>query len=101
MVFPSKIHKKAHEEYIAAYEWYEDQKEGLGRKFMNVVERSLMQIRENPDQYSYVKGTYRQAKIDGFPFTIVYQFFPKRKLVHITSIHHTSRNPRTKFRKEK
>ncbi len=101
MDFPSKIHKEAHEEYITAYEWYEDQQEGLGGKFMNVVEKSLLQIRENPEHCSYINGTYRQLKIEGFPFTIVYQFFPRRKLVHIASIHHTSRSPKTKFRKEK
>jgi len=100
MAFPSKIHKQAHEEYVDAFEWYEMESAGLGYKFMNEVEKRLQQIRENPECYSYIHGLYRQALVEGFPYTIAYKFFPRRKLVYISSIHHNSRNPKTKFRKE-
>jgi plasmid stabilization system protein ParE len=100
MAYPIKIHKAAHKEYIEAYEWYELEQEGLGARFMNVVEKRIWQIRETPEYYSHVYKSYRQVSTDDFPFTIVFQFFPERNLVHISSIFHNSRNPRKKYRKE-
>jgi plasmid stabilization system protein ParE len=100
MAFPYKMHQLAYEEYISAYAWYENEKKGLGEKFIDAVDKRVERICEHPEYYSYTHGTYRQAAIEGFPFAIVYKFYPKRKLVHISSIHHTSRHPRTKFRRE-
>jgi hypothetical protein len=77
MAFPSKIHKLAHEEYIEAFERCETEQDGLGYRFMNEIEKRLKQIRENPEHYSYVHGSYRQASLEGFPFAIVYNFFPR------------------------
>jgi hypothetical protein len=83
MAFPYKLHKLAYEEYINAYEWYENELKGLGEKFVEAVDKRVDQICENPECYSYIHGFYRQAGIEGFPYTIAYKFFPKRKLVYI------------------
>jgi hypothetical protein len=100
MAFPYKIHQEAHEEYIQAYEWYEIKQNGLGDKFMHAVEKRLQQISEHPEYYGILPGKFRQVKIEGFPFIIAYEFFKKRKLIHIASIYHVKRNPRKKYRRE-
>ena len=100
MLFPLKIDRFAHEEYILAFEWYELERNGLGYVFMNAVERRLLQIQENPENYSFAFRAYRQASVKGFPFTIVYKFFPKKKFIYISSMHHNSKNPKTKFRRK-
>lgn len=46
MAYDLRLHEKAYEEYIAAYEWYEMAKHGLGDRFMNCVEERLQQIRD-------------------------------------------------------
>jgi len=100
MAFAYKLHTKALLEYADAYEWYEHEQKGLGERFIDTVDKRVAQICANPEHYSFAHGNYRQASVQGFPFTIVYKFFPERQFVHISSIHHNSRSPRGKFRKE-
>lgn len=52
MSYPYLFNKDAHEEYISAYEQYEIKQKGLGDKFMNCVEKRLLQISEHPEYYS-------------------------------------------------
>jgi plasmid stabilization system protein ParE len=101
MAFQYYVNEQADEEYGQAYEWYELKELGLGEKFMHAVEERLKQIIQSPEYYTILHGNYRQTKIDGFPYTIVYQFYPKKKAIHIASIHHTKRNPRRRFRKNR
>lgn len=100
MAYPSKFHEKAHFDYIEAYEWYELKQPGLGDKFMEATEKQLMRVSEHPEYFSHVYKNFRHAKIQGFPYIIVYEFFPKRKLSHVAAIHHSKRNPKHKFRRE-
>jgi plasmid stabilization system protein ParE len=95
-----KLHQKAAIEYADAFEWYENEQKGLGKRFIDIVDKRVMQICANPEHFSFAFGEYRQATVEGFPFTIVYKFFPERQFVHISSIHHNRRSPRRKFRKE-
>ena len=100
MAIPYQLHELAHEEYIAAYEWYELKQMGLGDKFMFSVEQSLIQVSANPEYYSILRGRFRQATVKNFPFVIVYEFFPKPAFIHIASIFHVKRNPTNKYRKK-
>ena len=100
MAIAFKMHSGATEEYATAYEWYENKQKGLGEKFMVAVDDGVNEICNNPELYSRLRGSYRQASIKGFPFIIVYEFFPRRKIIHIAAIFHTSRNSRRKFRGE-
>ena len=100
MAHPYKIHQKAHEEYLDAYEWYEMKQDGLGDKFMAAVEKRLVHISNNPEYYSIFVGRYRQVKVDGFPFVVVYEYFPRLKRIHIAAISHYKRNPKFRIRKD-
>lgn len=95
-----RLHEEALKEYINAYVWYESELPGLGERFISTIDKQVEKICANPEQYGFVHGRYRQIKIKGFPFAIVYEYFPDRKLVHISSIHHTRRDPQKKYRKE-
>ncbi len=99
MPYPYLLHEKAHEEYIEAYEWYEEKQKGLGDRFMNQVERKLYQISEHPEYYGKRQNNYREAKVENFPFVIVYEFLGKKKLIHISAIYHSKRNPKKKYRR--
>lgn len=101
MGLPIKIHHEANKEYIDAFVWYELEQEGTGYKFMFAAEKRLQQISEYPEFFGFIRGKYRQAKIPGFPYSIVYTYYPKLKIVHISSIRHEKRQPKMKFRKIK
>lgn len=101
MAYDLRLHEKAYEEYIAAYEWYEMNSVGLGERFMNSVEVRLLQISEHPEYFGKRQGNYRAVKVQHFPYLIVYEVFKKKELIHIAAIYHGKRNPKRKFRKRK
>jgi plasmid stabilization system protein ParE len=98
MSYHFRLHEKAHDEYIEAYTWYELKQAGLGERFMGCVEKKLQQITEHPEYYRKRKGNYREAKVENFPYMIVYEFFKGKQLVHIAAIYHGKRNHKRKYR---
>jgi len=75
------------------------QQNDLPQKFTNDIRNLFDIILRNPEIYPTVKKRYRQAKLSVFPFVVVYSIDKKEKLIYISSIFHTSRNPTKKFRK--
>lgn len=93
------FHPEAEKEYLAAFIWYENQKSGLGLRFEKMVEERLLQIVSHPEHYSIVKKPFREVAVKFFPFVIVYKLNKRAKAVYITSLFHTSRSPRKKYRR--
>jgi hypothetical protein len=54
----------------------------------------------HPKAYSS-KGNikFREAKIDFFPYLIVFKIKSRQKQLLIAAIHHTKKNPKKKYRK--
>ncbi len=101
MAYPFKIHEEAFEEYMEAYGWYEEKKIGLGERFMHNVEKKLQQISEHPEYFGTKQNShFREAKIESFPYMIVYEYLALKKIIHIAAIYHARRNPKTKFRRQ-
>jgi plasmid stabilization system protein ParE len=86
---------KAQKEIIDAWEWYEEKQSGLGDQFKNEVAKKIRTVVENPLHYP-VKGKYREAQTDVFPFLIVFKFDKKANMIVIVSVFHTSRHPKRK-----
>jgi plasmid stabilization system protein ParE len=102
MTFPYRLNQQAYEEYIEAYEWYEERQPGLGKRFTDAVEKRLQQISQYPEYFGKRKSTrFREAKVEHFPYMIVYEFFRQKKIIHIAAIYHSSRKPAGKYRKMK
>jgi plasmid stabilization system protein ParE len=99
MGYPYILNKLAHEEYIAAYEWYELKQEGLGDKFMLAVEKRLLQISQHPEHYGKAHLNFRQTKVENFPYMVVYEIFTRKQQVHIAAIYHQKRNQKKKYRR--
>ena len=86
-------------EYKNASIWYELQQVGLGIKFEHAIQLKPQIIDENPFIFSFKKGKYREAKIEKFPYGIVYKYNEIKQEIYVSGIYHTSRNPKGKFRK--
>lgn len=65
---------RARKELLEAWDWYDDRWSGLG---------------------------FRETKIGVFPYLIVYKLQKRKKIVAISSIFHTSKNPKKKYTGEK
>ncbi|MES2701939.1 MAG: type II toxin-antitoxin system RelE/ParE family toxin [Bacteroidota bacterium] len=93
------FHKDTTADYDEAYAWYEDQQTHLGDKFQTAVRATITEIIQFPEAFGQKhKHGYREATVDGFPFSIVYQLFKRTKIIFITSIHHHKKHPRKKYR---
>jgi hypothetical protein len=98
MRYALEIHPKAENETLDAYNWYEDQYNGLGEMFLSDLESVYKKIELNPDFFSKAGKGFRQAVLKQFPYVVVYEI--KRTRVVVYAVFHTSRNPKQKFRRK-
>jgi hypothetical protein len=69
---------KAQQEILTAWEWYEDKQVGLGDRFKDEFSKKIKAVAQNPLHYP-LKGKYREAQVDVFPFLIVFKFDKKAR----------------------
>lgn len=99
MAYTLRFHEAAKQEFVDAVVWYESQQTGLGKKFITDFESSLERLSANPTHYSKINKQFRQVKVENFPFTIVYEVYPRKSVIHIAAVHHTKRHPKKRLRK--
>ncbi len=96
MVFEVIFSSESQSDVQEAYDYYELQKEGLGKVFYDSILQHIDKISIFPFLYpnfkSYKKIKYQVVK--KFPFIIYYRIIRKKKQVKILAIFHTSRNPK-------
>jgi hypothetical protein len=88
--------RKAQNEVLDAWEWYEDKQNGLGDRFKQEVKNKIKSILNNPLKYP-LKGKYHEAQTDVFPFIIVYDTDEISNVIFIVSVFHMSRHPTKKY----
>ena len=91
MDYSIEIRPLATLEILEAYDWYEEQSEGLGFRFLNELEFFYESLFRNPNTYGYFKKPVREGKINHFPYTVVYEVFDKKIVVY--SVFMSSQNP--------
>lgn len=76
--------------------WYEEQQEGLSKKFLKSFFQTLDLIQLNPLLYQerYNK-IYRAAKMHRFPFLVIFKI--KDDGIFVNAVFHTSRRPVKKY----
>jgi len=76
-----------------ASKWYETQRSGLGKRFLNEIKEAFEIICNNPTSFQIRYDNYRIFYTKVFPYSIHYQYFSDKNEIHIKAIFHTSRNP--------
>jgi plasmid stabilization system protein ParE len=97
MTYKIELLPRARREMLEAWDWYDDRWTGLGDRFVREVEKRLEQIEKTPDRYAERKKGFRETKVKVFPYLIIYRIHKRKKIVAISSIFHTSRNPKKKY----
>ena len=87
----------AEDDIEIAYNWYEEQQDGLGELLLKELASFYKKLEKNPEIFSKATKRYRQAILNRFPYVIIYEIVKTE--VHVYSVFHTSRNPTEKFGK--
>ncbi|MGN7886890.1 type II toxin-antitoxin system RelE/ParE family toxin [Dyadobacter sp. 22481] len=89
------LFKTAEIELHEAYEWYEKQKTGLGDRFIGEISGCLNSIADNPYKFAKRYGQIlRFEPLPVFPFVIAFRPLEAKRVIHVVSVFHTSRNPK-------
>ncbi len=94
MPYKIEIRPLAVIEIVEAYDWYEDQKNGLGMEFLEELESFYSILYTNPNTYSYYEKPVRQGKIKRFPFVVIYEVVKNSIIIY--SVFMSSQDPEKK-----
>lgn len=79
------------DEAADARDWYDEQRPGLGDRFVDAVEATIDRIAELPLAFPQADGATRRAQVRGFPYSIFFQV--RSDHILIIAIMHNSRHP--------
>ena len=99
MLYKVILKPGAEEDTEQAYNWYEDQRAGLGEEFLYELETTYRKLENLPRAFGKLTKIYRRAPLKRFPYLVIFEI--KRQEVIVYAIFHTSRNPRSRLRKRR
>ncbi len=78
---------------MAAAEWYEERRAGLGAELVAVIDRALERIHDNPEVFPVWKTgyPYHQLLIRRFPYVVFFTF--SEDDVEVAAFAHAKRRP--------
>ncbi len=93
---PVRVEPEADHELAEAFDYYEEERKGLGAEFWAAIRETLDQVQKSPDSYALLYGVpkdlpARAAFVDRFPYKIVYFDLPE--VVHVLAFAHMKREP--------
>jgi len=94
MAYKLEIRPLATMEILEAFDWYEQQREGLGIEFLKELEIFYTTLLRNPNSYGYYDKSVRQGKIDRFPYVVVFEIFDE--VIAVYSVFMTRQDPTKK-----
>ena len=88
---PFHFHPDALLEADQAADFYEEQKRGLGKRFIESLTDAINRIRRNPRLYPKVFDNIQKCRILRFPYGIIYR--DKDDSIEIIAVMHFKRKP--------
>ena len=86
------VRPEAERDLFEAIQWYEDQRVGLGIRFLHAVETVFAVIESAPELFGRVRRNIRRAGTKQFPFAVYYRI--ENSVIVVLAIIHTRRDPR-------
>ena len=96
-VKPIIVEPEAEADIAEAFDWYENQRAGLGADFVLCVEAAMTAARDRPTSFPYAHSMTRRAIVRRFPYIVLFR--DTSAATSILGVFHSSRDPlRTKKR---
>lgn len=91
MNLPLVIRRAARAEFNEAFDWYEQQRPGLGVQFAERVQVVFDSIAAMPEMHAPVYRDVRKALVKPYPYSVIYRIRGNR--VVVLAVFHSKRNP--------
>jgi plasmid stabilization system protein ParE len=78
-------------EVVAAYQWYESERVGLGMEFLDQLSAAYDRIAEDPLRYQDLESGIRRVLLRRFPYAVYFAI--ESDLVVVLAVLHVSRDP--------
>ena len=91
MTLPLVFRQRFKVDLVAGFDWYEEQRSGLGEYFLSAVQSTLKSVELHPEIFVSVHREVRRAIVSRFPFAIFYVVELKR--IVVLRLLHTARDP--------
>ena len=85
------VSPEAEADLTQAYQWYDEQVEGLGSEFLLCVEACIQSIARSPKIYQKVHKNIRRALVRRFPYGIF--FIKQADHIRVVAVFHAHRDP--------
>lgn len=86
------IRPAAEADLAAACGWYDQQRPGLGDRFLDAAAVAARFIAEHPEAYQVIHRGTRRAPLHGFPFGLLYRIQPD--VIVVVGVFHARRDPK-------
>jgi toxin ParE1/3/4 len=86
-----RYNRDAEQELVGALRFYETQEQGLGERFLDAVDRAIVNIVEFPQAWPVIEEDVRKCLLVGFPYAILY--FMEEETIEILAVMHLKRKP--------
>lgn len=94
MKYELEIKEEAYLDIKEAYDYYQENKVGLGERFLDTLEIYLERVNKYPKHYQIKRKPYREAFIKDFPYVIIYEIEKSKIIVY--AVFCTYKNPKKK-----
>jgi len=94
MEYQLEIKEEASLDIKQAYDYYEENKLGLGERFLDTLENYLQRVKQYPEHYQIKRSPYREAFIKDFPYVIIYEIEEEKVIVY--AVFCTHKDPKKK-----
>jgi plasmid stabilization system protein ParE len=98
MIYNLEIKESAQNDVIAAVEYYENQQEYLGVRFLDCWEAYLAELQQEPLIYQKKYKKFRQVLIKPFPYHIIYEV--EEKTIVVYKVVYGGRHPHKRYTKK-
>jgi len=87
---PVILHPEADQELTDAAVWYDQQRSGLGSRYLDAVDAGLQHLAENPECGTIVDDLCRMLRISRFPYGLIFR--DRMSETQVIAVHHLSRD---------
>ncbi|MFL5328865.1 MAG: type II toxin-antitoxin system RelE/ParE family toxin [Gemmataceae bacterium] len=91
MSLPIVLRDEAQAEFDEAFDWYDEQRAGLGIEFVAEVQKVFDRIAVNPLVHRVVLSDIRKGVVRRFPYCVFYR--PQVDRIEVVAVFHSRRDP--------